>query len=78
MPFISSNSTNSNHNWGSIHSSMGKQKLELTFWNGVIIATILNIALGSVIVDKFFVSKDVFKLSSIYVDGRIYKICRYK
>jgi hypothetical protein len=71
-------STNSTNYRSSVRFSMGDKKLELTFWNGIIIATVLNIALASVVMDKFFVSKDVFKLGSIYIDGKIYKICRYK
>lgn len=54
---------------------MAKQKLELTFWNGIFIGVALTMAIGSVVVDKFFVSRDVFKLKKIYVNGRIFKLC---
>ncbi len=53
---------------------MVKQKLGLTFWNGLIIGIALTISLGTVLIDSFFVSKDVFKLKTIYVNGRIYKL----
>jgi len=54
---------------------MAKQKLELTFWNGIFIGVALTFAIGSVLVDGYFVSKDVFNLKRIYVNGRIFKIC---
>ena len=54
---------------------MAKQKLELTFWNGIFIGIALTFAIGSVLVDSYFVSKDVFNLKRIYVNGRIFKIC---
>jgi hypothetical protein len=53
---------------------MVKQKLGLTFWNGLIIGIALTVSLGTVLIDSFFVSKDVFKLKTIYVNGRIYKL----
>lgn len=54
---------------------MVKQKLELTFWNGLFIGIVLTFSIGSVLVDSYFVSKDVFSLKRIYVNGRIFKIC---
>ncbi len=54
---------------------MVKQKLGLTFWNGLFIGAALTFCLGTVIVDSFFVSKDVFTMNRIYVNGRIYKLC---
>jgi hypothetical protein len=53
---------------------MVKQKLGLTFWNGLVIGIALTISLGTVLIDSFFVSKDVFNLKTIYVNGRIYKL----
>lgn len=53
---------------------MVKQKLELTFLNGLVIGVALTLSLGTVLIDAFFVSKDVFKLKTIYVNGRIYKL----
>lgn len=58
-----------------VYCCMAKQKLELTFSNGFFIGMILSISLLSVVMDKYFVSKEVFKLKRIYVDGRIYKLC---
>jgi hypothetical protein len=43
--------------------------------NGFIAGFILTLSIGSVIVDKMFVSKDVFKLKRIYIDGKIFKLC---
>jgi hypothetical protein len=53
---------------------MVKQKLGLTFWNGLVIGIALTVSLGTVLIDSFFVSKDVFNLKTIYVNGRIYKL----
>lgn len=55
---------------------MVKQKLELKFWDGFIIGALLVFFSGSGIVQEFFISKDVFKLESIYIDGKLYKLCR--
>jgi len=54
---------------------MVKQKLELNFIQGLIIGIVLTMAIMSVVIDKMFVSKDVFKLKKIYVNGRIFKLC---
>lgn len=54
---------------------MVKQKLGLTFWNGLFIGIVLTFCLGTVAVDHFFVSKDVFNMKRIYVNGRIFKLC---
>lgn len=53
---------------------MVKQKLGLTFKDGFFIGLLLSLGIGTVLIDTFFVSKDVFKLKTIYVDGRIYKL----
>ena len=58
---------------------MVKQKLELNFTQGFIIGAIFSLMLMSVIIDKLFISKELFsKTKRIYVDGRIYKLCRDK
>jgi hypothetical protein len=47
---------------------------KLTFCNGVVIGVLFSLSLATVLVDAFFVSKDVFNLKTIYVNGRIYKL----
>lgn len=54
---------------------MVKQKLELNFIHGVVIGAILTASIMSVVIDKMFVSRDVFKLKRIYVNGKIFKLC---
>jgi hypothetical protein len=54
---------------------MVKQKLELSFWNGVLAGAIVTFFVCSGIVGEFFVSKEVFKLKRIYIDGKIYRLC---
>ena len=78
METMFSDCTSINNSWSSFHSSMVKQKLELTFWNGVFLGALVMFLGCSGIVETFFVSKEVFKLPSIYIDGKIYKLCRYK
>jgi hypothetical protein len=68
------NSSGSNNFRSTIYCSMAKQKLELTFLNGLVIGILLSMSLSTVLIDSFFVSKDVFKLKTIYVNGRIYKL----
>lgn len=75
MAFAFPNSTGYNNFRSTIYCCMAKQKLELTFWNGIFIGVALTLAIGSVLVDSYFVSKDVFTLKRIYVNGRIFKIC---
>ena len=53
---------------------MVKQKLGLTFKEGFIIGVLISLCLGTILVDAFFVSKDVFNLRTIYINGRIYKL----
>lgn len=53
---------------------MVKQKLGLTFREGFLIGVLLSLCLGTILIDTFFVSKDVFNLRTIYVNGRIYKL----
>lgn len=56
---------------------MVKQKLELSFTQGFLLGIIFTVIFMSVIIDKFFISKEVFLSSNIiYMDGRIYKICK--
>ena len=54
---------------------MAKQKLELTFFNGLIIGFALTLSVGSVIVGKYFISRDVFKLKKLYINGKMIKFC---
>jgi hypothetical protein len=54
---------------------MVKQKLELTFIHGLIIGVVLTLSIMSVVIDKMFISKDVFNLKKIYVNGKIFKLC---
>lgn len=53
---------------------MVKQKLGLTFREGFLIGVLFSICLGTVLVDTFFISKDVFSLKTIYVNGKIYRL----
>lgn len=55
---------------------MAKQKLELTFWNGVVLGALVTFFVCSGIVQEFFVSKEVFKLKTIYLEGKMYRLCR--
>ena len=75
MAFGFSNYTNYNNFRSSIYSSMVKQKLALNFIHGLIIGVALTMAIMSVVIDKMFISKDIFKLKKIYVNGRIFKLC---
>lgn len=75
MAFAISNSTGYNNFRSALYCCMAKQKLELTFWNGLLIGFMLTLAVGSVIVDKFFISRDVFKLKKLYINGRMIKFC---
>lgn len=67
--------TNNNNYWSSFYCSMAKQKLELTFAHGFWLGMLVCFLLCTAMVDKFFVSKEVFELKRIYVEGRIYKLC---
>jgi hypothetical protein len=60
------------------YCSMVKQKLELTFWNGFLLGALFTFFICSGIVDKFFVSKEVFNLKTIYVNGKLYNLCRVR
>ncbi len=67
------------YNFGStIYRCMAKQKLELTFIHGFFLGLIVMFLLWSGIIQTFFVSKEVFKLNKIYIDGRMYQLCRIK
>lgn len=74
MEIALSNNTSYNNFRSSIYCSMAKQKLELTFIEGFLIGLLLSLCLGTVLIDTFFVSKDIFNLKTIYVNGRIYKL----
>ena len=54
---------------------MAKQKLELKFWGGVFVGAFAMLLACSYVLEKNFVSKDIFKLRTIYIDGRLYKLC---
>lgn len=75
MAFGFSNCSRYNNFRSSIYSCMVKQKLELNFIHGVVIGAILTASIMSVVIDKMFVSRDVFKLKRIYVNGKIFKLC---
>jgi hypothetical protein len=75
MAFAFPNSTGYNNFRSTIYRSMAKQKLELTFFNGLIIGFALTLSVGSVIVDKYFISRDVFKLKKLYINGKMIKFC---
>lgn len=74
LPSCASN----DNSWSTFYCSMAKQKLELSFWNGVMIGALCTFLICSGIVGEFFVSKDVFKLKTIYLDGKLYKLCKVK
>lgn len=57
---------------------MVKQKLELTFTHGFLLGLLVMFLIWTGIVEVFFVSKEVFKLNNIYIDGKIYQLCRIK
>jgi len=71
-------SSNYNYARSSLYDDLAKQELEpmkkLTFCNGVVIGVLFSLSLATVLIDAFFVSKDVFTLKTIYVNGRIYKL----
>lgn len=71
---IPSYTDNDNHR-SSFYCGMAKQELELTFTQGFWLGMLVCLLISTVMVDKFFVSKEVFFLKRIYVDGRIYKLC---
>ena len=57
---------------------MVKQKLGLTFTQGFFLGLVVMFLVWSGIIQTFFVSKEVFKLNKIYIDGRMYQLCRIK
>jgi hypothetical protein len=69
------NSSSSNYFGSTIYCSMAKQKLELSFNQGFFLGIIVCFLLCSVLVESFFISKEVFELKKIYVNGKIYKLC---
>lgn len=75
MEIVFSMYSDYNNSRSTFYSCMVKQKLELTFKHGLLIGTIVTVCFLSVVIDKFFVSKETFKLKRIYVNGRIYKLC---
>ena len=79
MEIVFPNSSYYNNYRDTVFGCMVKQKLELSFTQGFLIGAIFSLLLMSVIIDKLFISKELFsKTKRIYVDGRIYKLCRDK
>jgi hypothetical protein len=78
MAFVISVRTDYNNFRSTIFSSMVKQKLGLTFNQGFLLGLLVMFLFCTAIVGKFFVSKEVFKLNQIYIDGNIYKLCRIR
>ena len=70
--------TSINYFGSSIFSCMVKQKLGLTFTQGFLLGIVFCFLFCTGLVDKFFVSKEVFNLKYIYVDGKVYQLCRIK
>ena len=70
--------TSSNNSWSAFYRSMVKQKLELTFTHGFILGLLTMFFIWSGIIQTFFVSKEVFKLEKIYIDGKMYKLSEYR
>lgn len=75
METVFSSCTGINNSWSTIYCSMAKQKLELSFNQGFFLGIIVCFLLCSVLVESFFISKEVFELKKIYVNGKIYKLC---
>ena len=57
---------------------MAKQKLELTFFNGLLIGYMLTISTSAILVDKYFVSRKIFDLKKVYTNGKIIRFCEDK
>ncbi len=51
------------------------KNLGLTFLHGLVIGIFLSFSILSVVIDKYFISRDTFRLDGIYLNGKIYKIC---
>jgi len=76
MEIVFSSFTYYNNFRDTFFSSMVNKKLELTFTHGLLFGIVIAMIFSSVIMDKFFVSKEAFNLQRIYVDGKIYRLCR--
>jgi hypothetical protein len=57
---------------------MVNKKLELTFTQGFFLGLVVMFFIASGLVETYFVSKDVFNLNNIYIDGKIYQLCRVR
>lgn len=57
---------------------MDKQKLVSKFGSGFFFGALFCFLFCTVLVEAFFVSKEVFNNSSIYVNGKIYKLCKMR
>lgn len=78
METFSSDYTDNSNTRRTFYSSMDNKTFELTFKHGLLIGVVVTGCVLSVVMDKFFVSKETFNLNRIYVDGRIYKLCEDK
>jgi hypothetical protein len=77
MEIVFPDSSYYNNYRDTIFGCMVKQKLELSFTQGFLIGAVFSVLFMSVIIDKLFISKELFsETKRIYVDGRIYKLCR--
>lgn len=57
---------------------MKKEKNSFTFLRGVLLGYTFTLAVGSIIVDKYFISREVFKLKRVYINGKMIKFCEDK
>lgn len=55
-----------------------KKPSPFTFLRGVLLGYTITLAVGSIIVDKYFISREVFKLKRIYINGKMIKFCEDK
>ena len=78
METVLSSFSNFNNAWSAFYCCMVKQKLGLNFWNGFLAGALFIFLICSGIVEIFFVSKDVFKLNTIYIDRKLYKLDKVK
>lgn len=58
----------------SFYCGMAKQKLVADFTTGILIGAVIALFCMSIVIETFFVSKNVFNLKRVYVNGRLYKI----
>jgi len=75
MEIVFPSNSSSNYSWSTFYCSMAKQKLELTFNQGFFLGILVCFLMCTAIVDTFFISKETFNLETIYVNGKLYKLC---